>query len=206
MRTSTRKTATAVLREILGIKDFEMAEILDCSIHTIHSLESGRLKLSEKLATEIFHETGISIVWLLNGDPTPPPLTGRGEPYTKEAFHRAQAEKIHYDRPPQWSREIAQLGFCGRLVAILENASAKEDYSMAEYKVNAALDSLQKQFGIDEKLYRHQGPHVVDTRMAVALLKQIMELSVEWDQRMQAQLATVTPSKRKQPSKKRRRV
>ena len=178
-----------------------MADILKRSVHTIRSLESGRLKLSQELAKRIFHETGISTVWLLNGDPTAPPVTGRGEPYTKEGFDRAQAEKIYYDRPNPIFRKIDALGFCARLVAILESASTKKDYYVALYKTHAALDSLQSEFGIDEKLYQHAGPHSVNEAMAVALLKQILAGHAELER---TRLAAVRPSKKKQPLKKRR--
>ena len=95
-----------------------------------------------------------------------------------------------------------QLGFCARLIAILESAAAGKNYYMALYQTHRALNSLQGEFGIDEKCYRYSGPHVVNMRMAIALLKQILQGHKELER---MHLAAVTPSKRKQPSKKRRR-
>jgi transcriptional regulator with XRE-family HTH domain len=152
MRTSTRKTTTAILREILGIKDFEMAGILDRSIHTIHSLESGRLKLSLELATKIFHETGISLDWLLKGDPGAPPMSGRGERYTKELFERAQAEKMYYDRPHPFFQKTDALDCCARLAGVLKNASDHGKYYMAKYKLRGALSALEKEFGQEKEM------------------------------------------------------
>ena len=207
MRTSTRKTTAAVLREILGIKDFEMAEILDRTVHTIHSLESGRLKLSPELATKMFHETGISLDWLLKGDPTAPPISGRGEPYTRAKFDQAQAEKINYDQPNPIFRNIDTLGFCARLIAILESASSRKNYQMALYKVNRALDSLRGEFGMDENLYKHNGPNHVNNGMAVPLLKGILLREKQLEDRFKRVhgFAAAKPKKKPLSKKKRRR-
>lgn len=207
MRTSSLKTTAAILREILGIKDFEMAGILDRTVHTIHSVESGRLKLSPELATKMFHETGISLDWLLNEDPNAPPISGRGEPYTKEIFEKAQAEKIYYDQPHPLSRNTDELGSCARLIAILESASAHENYYMALYKVRTALDSLQGEFGIDESLYRYAGPHVVNNGMAVTLLKGILRREKQLEDRSKRvqPLAAPKPEKKRLSKKKRHR-
>jgi transcriptional regulator with XRE-family HTH domain len=207
MRTSTRKTTIAVLREILGIKDFEMAEILKRTVHTIHSLESGRLKLSPELATKMFHETGISLDWLLDEEPNAPPISGRGEPYTKEIFEKAQAEKIYYDQPNPVFRNTYALGFCARLIAILESASSHKNYHMALYKVHSALDSLQGEFGMDENLYQYTGPNHVNNGMAVPLLKGILAREKQLEDRSKRvqRLAAAKPEKKPLSKKKRRR-
>ena len=173
MRTSSRRTTAAVLRQILGIKDFEMAEILGRSKYTIHNIESGRLKLSHSLATKMFHETGISLDWLLNEDPNAPPISGRGEPYTREIFEKAQAEKIYHDQPHPIFRNTNALGFCARLIAILESASAHKNYHMALYKVHTALDSLQGEFGMNEKAFISTAARShVNNGMAVAAVEE----------------------------------
>jgi transcriptional regulator with XRE-family HTH domain len=206
MRTSSRKTTTAILREILGIKDFEMAKILDRTVHTIHSLESGRLKLSPELATKMFHETGISLDWLLKGDPTAPPISGRGEPYTRAKFDQAQAEKINYDQPNPIFRNIDALGFCARLISILESASSHKNYQMALYKINSALDSLRGEFGMDENLYQYAGSNHVNNGMAVPLLKGILAREKQLQDRFKgAQRRAAAKSEKKPLSKKKRR-
>jgi len=206
MRTSTRKTTAAVLREILGIKDFEMAEILDRTVHTIHSLESGRLKLSPELATNMFHETGISLDWLLNEDPNAPPISGRGEPYSKEIFEKAQAEKIYYDQPHPVFRNFDALGSCARLIAILESASTHKNYHLALYKIRTALDLLQGEFGMDESLYQYAGPHHVNDGMAVTLLKGILARDKQLQDRVKGVQRHATPKPRKkQPLRRKHR-
>src|SRR6266496_2144392 len=164
MRPSTKKTTAAVLRNLLdtdlqAMKDRDMAELLKTSVSTIHSLESGRLKLSPSLAKRMFHETGISLEWLLGDKPAAPPIGADGKPYTRATFERVQAKKIYYDQPHPVLRNLDKLGFCARLIAILESASARKDYYMARYKVHTALDSLQREFGMDEKVYQDTAPY-----------------------------------------------
>jgi hypothetical protein len=83
---------------------------------------------------------------------------------------------------------------------------------MARYKVHTALDSLQREFGMDEKVYQHPGLHRVNHSMAIAALKMVLARDKErqrWikqQKRKIKQLQHPTPSpKKKQPSKKRRR-
>src|SRR5215475_10671424 len=174
MRPSNRKTTAAVLRQILGKTDWEMADILKRSVHTVRSIESGRLKLSQEHAKRLWHETLISPSWLMANDPNAPAVAESGEPYTREIYERAQAQKIPHDQPHPIFRNTDKLGFCARLIAILENASTRKDYYMALYKAHTALDSLQREFGIDEKVYQHSGPHSVNTSMAVEALKRVL--------------------------------
>lgn len=205
MRTLSGKTTAAVLRKTVGKKDWEWAQMLGLSVQVVHNIEAGRTKLTHDLATKLFHETGISRIWLLNEDETAPPIAESGEPYTPEIYDRAQAQKIPYDQPHPAFRNFDKLGFCARLIAILESASSRQDYYMALYKVHTALDSLQREFGIDEKVYQHSGPHQVNNSMAIAALKEILARDKEM-QRVIKQLHRPTPKPtKKQPSKKRKR-
>ena len=181
-----------------------MAEILGKSVATINSVEAGRLKLSPGLATKMFHETGISPVWLLNGDPTVPPVSASGKPYTRADYDQARAAKIHYDHPHPLFRNVDKLGFCARLIAILESASARKDYYMARYKVHTALDSLRREFGMDEKVYQHSALDHLNNTMAIAALKEVLARDNEIESVLK-QLRHPTPKpKKKQSSKKRR--
>src|SRR6266480_2705097 len=195
---STLKTTAAVVRSIARETDWKWADIMGKSIHTIRHLEAGTLRLSPAMATKMFHETGISLEWLLKGDPVAPPISGRGEPYSRAIFERAQAEKTPHDQPPSVLRHFDKLGFCARLIAILESASGKKDYYMALYKMHTALDSLQREFGIDEEVYQHSGPHSVNASMAVEALKQVLARNDDL-QRVIKQLQHPVPK----PTKKR---
>jgi hypothetical protein len=204
MRTSSQKTTAAVLRKIIGKKDDEWAQMLGRSAQVIHNIEAGRTKLTPELATKLFHETGISWIWLLNKDPTAPPIAQNGEPYTAEIYERNQAQKIPLDQPNPVFRNFDKLGFCARLIAILESASARKDYYMAVYKVHTALDSFQREFGMDEKIYQYSGGRHVNEGMAIAALKEVLAR----DKKIQSVIKqlhhpTSKPTK-KRASKKRR--
>ena len=79
-----------------GMKVDEWAELLDRSPHTVHDLEAGRLKLSPALAAKMNYESGISIGWLMDGDPEAPAVSADGRPYTKAIYEEVQARKKHF--------------------------------------------------------------------------------------------------------------
>ena len=175
MRTSTKRTPVAVLRTIIGIKDFEMAELLGCSCPTIHSLESGRLKLSENMVERLLHETGIAPEWLLGGNPLAVPRSLRGERYTKSSFDRAQAAKAVLDRPPETWLLNEALDLCARLVSTLSKASAQKKYQLAFYKASKAIQALASDFGQDKALYSPTRFGQFNRDEAVALMKKLCE-------------------------------
>jgi DNA-binding XRE family transcriptional regulator len=169
-------TPAAVLRAILGIKDAEMAEILGCSRATIHSLESGRLKMSNAMARRMFHETHISPQWALAGNAKAPPVAAGGEPYTRAIFERAQAEKVQRNRPPLQSLLLDALGYAARLVAILTSASNRGEYYMASYKTWAALRALREEFGQDLAVYTPTNSSLdQNAEQALAVLQKFRE-------------------------------
>lgn len=147
---SRKKTTPAALRAVIGIKDFEMAEILDCSLGAVHSLESGRLWLSEAMATRMSHETGISISWLLGGDPKAPPIARDERPYTLEHFERARAKT---ERPlDKGNTAFCGLEFYGKARAILKHALPRGDAQLAAYKIGAKLREVARDFGAPEEI------------------------------------------------------
>ena len=102
MRPSERRTTVAVLRNMLGLRIDDFAKLIDRSIPTIRTLESGgsqRLSLSEKTALAISKETGVAVEWLLTGDVTVEPYSalrspaGDALPYNKGIFEMIQAAK-----------------------------------------------------------------------------------------------------------------
>lgn len=131
------------MRSVIGIKDIEMAEILRCSPATIHSLESGRLKLSETMAVRIAHETGAAVSWLLEGKPTLP-VSRSGKPYTRELFERARAKE---EDPGDLLYVIVLPVACGSAIkSVLRVASRNRDISLAVYKIKRAVNDLINEF------------------------------------------------------------
>ena len=110
MRTSSQRTPVAILRNIIGLKTDEFAEMVGLSLSAVEKLESGRLKISEDVAQKISFETGVGAHWLLEGDPQMPPLLDvavggnicrpslariiRRLLYSKEVFDRVRAARL----------------------------------------------------------------------------------------------------------------
>ena len=203
-----KRTPAAVLRSIIGIKDIAMAELLNCAPATIHSLESGRLKMSDAMAMRMLHETEISPQWLLAGDAAAPPVSARGEAYTKATFERAQAEKAHRARPPGEWLMLDALDLAARLVAILSSASNRREYWMANYKAGKAIQVLGDEFGQDEALYAPTSRAQINSGQALAVLDKLREGCAEVTLQMMALPAESTfegftiTKRRKAPGKR----
>jgi len=98
----------AVLRTVIGITQKEMAEILECSTATVQAIELGKLKMSMKLAGNLFHQTSINLDWLMNDDVSKPPVDYEDNPYTRESFEVTQAALF---APPQDSSDVRRALF-----------------------------------------------------------------------------------------------
>jgi transcriptional regulator with XRE-family HTH domain len=194
----------AILREICGRYQKEFAELIGCSRIYVQKIEQtpehGGQRLSEKLASRISHETGISIKWLLDADPKAPPISERGEPYTREIFERTQAEKKWFDQPHPGVRRSNAIGFCAQLFAILENANAQEKYYMATYKVDEAIKELQQEFGQDLRVYPVTDPKVVAFGPALEIFRQLMAHGQKVDEEAR-RAAAVMDAQKKQSSR-----
>jgi len=149
MRHSSKKTTTAFLRSIVGVKVEEFASILGVSVASINSVESGRLKLSALMMKRLTHQTGISLKWLADGDLNAKPMTGTGEEFTRQTFERAQASKVHFDKVPEFIFGSQFVGFAARLRAILSSANQSDNFALADYKVGKLVDALSAEFGED---------------------------------------------------------
>lgn len=150
MTRTKKQTPVAVVRFILERKAQDFADLIGCTVHTINSLETGRLKLSEEMAQRIFHATGISIGWLLAGNVKAPPVSAWGEPFTLEIFERSESKKNHRDKviPLRFAADF--VNFAGQLHRILSRANREGNYAMPAYKVERFLATLAKEFGDDE--------------------------------------------------------
>jgi len=73
------------LRLFLGLTQKQMATLASTSVHSLLSIELGRMALSSKMALKVVRATGISLDWLTGG--SGPMLNDRGEPYTRRDFN-----------------------------------------------------------------------------------------------------------------------
>ena len=107
MATSQQKSKVAQTRLITGETAEAFADIIGKSISTLRSLESGRLKLSEKTASDISSATGVSFSWLMSEKNTDPIVGGvePAEAFTKETYVHHTAKK----RRPVFSENVDNL-------------------------------------------------------------------------------------------------
>jgi hypothetical protein len=207
MRTSSRKTTAAVLRDIIEIKVPEWAEILERSPHTIHDVECGRLKLSAALAAKMNYESGISIKWLLDGNPAARPISRYGEKYTKAIFEKVQARKKHRAHVEEDQIKYNALEFLRTILNILTNANRKRNYHLAAYRTWKALDELHNEFGADEKISAYmEAPYPSGLPLATLPehAKNVWEALRQLSKAKQLNRDNPTKPKSKQASKKRR--
>jgi plasmid maintenance system antidote protein VapI len=96
MRSSPNNNPVRITRRICGVTQAELADLLRCARLTVHTLEAGRLKLSQKMAERISLHTGVSKHWLLNPKRKLSPVCERDSqrPFTLEVFKMTRAEFV----------------------------------------------------------------------------------------------------------------
>ena len=123
------------------------AEMLGKSVYSIRHLEAETLKLSAALAAKMNYETGISIKWLMDGDPTAPPVTADGKPFTKEVYDNARARKKYFATVKDDDVRNTVTDVLRAYCAILVNANRKRKFHLAVYRTAKALAELRDEFG-----------------------------------------------------------
>lgn len=93
MRHSPLRHPLAILRQIIGLGQKELGDLVNRSPRTIQSVELGRHALSEELAHRIAHETGVAYSWLADANPQVQPwVVGAPKlPYQKHHFELTRA-------------------------------------------------------------------------------------------------------------------
>jgi hypothetical protein len=82
-------------REVVKSVPWTQQEFADCAGWTVFlqsSLETGRAQLTPANAELLGHVMGVSVAWLLAGDPSKPPVDSRGRPFTAATFEARQRE------------------------------------------------------------------------------------------------------------------
>jgi transcriptional regulator with XRE-family HTH domain len=139
---------------MIGVGQKEMASLLHCATITVQKIENGGLRLSDEFAKRVSHETGVHIAWLLNGDPTAPPVTIAGAPYANEFYLRFRARKTASSKIID-ELMLATYGLrCHvRIRAIIESAHRRRaDFQFVRYKLDRFLDDLAAEFGEDRMI------------------------------------------------------
>lgn len=181
MKLSPLRHNLARLRLFLNLGQKEMADLADCSTHTIQSVELGRLALSEDLARRIATATGVHLRWLLENNLKAPAIKAddletrtitiiaddvleaprAGAPlqdikswaYTRHDFEGAQAGKRFGDK--ELARAFAadySASFYGQIRAVLSSAVKRDLAEVAVWKLAKFLEDCRREFGHDKKL------------------------------------------------------
>jgi transcriptional regulator with XRE-family HTH domain len=154
MRHSSLRHPIAVLRKIIEIAQPEFARLAGIAESTLAKIESLRLPLSTENAIKISSQTGISMSWLMAGDPLLPPLADEFRspadgkklvPFTQELFERCRAEIEDGDYPK--IDVVAMLPLL-ELPAMAASARTLSQKRMFNYKVKKVFQDLAKEFPI----------------------------------------------------------
>jgi DNA-binding XRE family transcriptional regulator len=154
MRHSSEKNNVARLRVLIGEKQDAFAQLIGCSIHTLQSVETGRLKLSEELARRIAAATDVNLNWLRQNDLSAEPCVADSKfLYTRNVFDNAQAHRRL--GTPDFIATIAPdyvLASYGQLRAIISDAAKKGEGGVVIWKLGKFIDELRHDYGHDKKL------------------------------------------------------
>lgn len=157
-RPSKKKHPLALLRIELGLLQKQLADIAGCSTGAIQSIELKRLKLSEELAARISENTGVSVRWLLAGEPKGPIPAAESTSYDFIKF-----SKRHYDlarsrglSPVEEGRVRALLQLYGDLfhaIYLFARSGPPEECRVFYHRLSEGLERLNRElegdFGTD---------------------------------------------------------
>jgi transcriptional regulator with XRE-family HTH domain len=167
MRQSYLRHPLAILRQIIQLSQPEFARLVGLSESTVSKIESLRLELSEEIALLIESETGCSARWLLNADPTRPPLASvivtesgtvnRAEPdddtpFTLEVFQWVRSRKraglpLEADDP---SKHFIIADAVQELLRACHHAEKKGKRDYAQAKLYGMVQSFSKDLGVSD--------------------------------------------------------
>ena len=94
MQRSPLRHPVAIVRQVIGLGQKELATLVGRSPRTIKAVELGQLKLGSDLADALARETGASLEWLIRGDVQQPAVNADGHTYSKADFDAAQGRKL----------------------------------------------------------------------------------------------------------------
>jgi transcriptional regulator with XRE-family HTH domain len=159
MRHSSEATNVARLRVFIGEKQEAFAEMIGCSVHTLQSIETDRLKLSEDLARRISNATGIGVGWLLENKLSAPLISDDFKPFTVEDYNQRRSERelglVHQKRLSARQRgivgppiELLTIAFYAWMRAIF----ATNDGNIALWQTGKFLEKLAGKYGHNRRI------------------------------------------------------
>ena len=153
MRPSPLRHPLAVLRQLIGISQKEMADHVDRTPATIQAIELKKLNLSEDLAAKIEEETGVSAAWLLAGDVTRPIQNRLGARYLKNDYDMTRAREVETTRARRREKHgnVSSFGLLNgeRLACVFAAAmqAKPSKFQVAMFLAHKWLEEMQQKFG-----------------------------------------------------------
>jgi DNA-binding XRE family transcriptional regulator len=126
MRAPARKHVLCILREILGLTQKQLGQLVGAARPTIQAIELERLPLSDHLAQRISEETGIGIHWLRANDLRRRPVNRSSRPYSIKDFSLAQTGVFRGTYFVELMPMVVVLGAYAKLRAIVEALNYNE--------------------------------------------------------------------------------
>ena len=153
MRPSPLRHPLAVLRQVIGISQKELADIIGRSSSAIQAIELRKLNLSEDLAAKIEEATGVSANWLLSGDVNRPIENSLGASYLKDDYELARAKRsklpAHVDATTMEMCHASGL-ICGERLARVFAAAMRakpSKFQVAMFLAWKWIDEIEQKFG-----------------------------------------------------------
>ena len=154
---SRLKTPVAVLRQMLGLSVEDFGKLIGKSLSTVTKLDNGALPLSEETAHTVSLETGVSMHWLLEGNPAEEPYNfdfdGHKQPYLKEHFGRIQSQKgkvTRFPDNPAWHFVVSTVA-ANEWHSVYVAAEKAGRGGLAIYRLRKFLRGLVAEMGKDDE-------------------------------------------------------
>jgi hypothetical protein len=93
------------------------------------------------------YESGISIKWLMDGDPTGTPVAADGREYTKKTYDEVRARQKNFATVKDEDVRSTVVDALRAICAILVNANRKRNFHLAVYRTAKVLAELRDEFG-----------------------------------------------------------
>jgi transcriptional regulator with XRE-family HTH domain len=145
---SKAKSTLRRLRDVIGLTQDEMAELLGYSGRMIQAVEYGRSPLTQPMTAIILSRTGINLRWLISRDPDSPMHDQWGNIYTRESFDRYTQFREHNDKTRATGRDCIEMytdliALTGRIILA---GYKKGQYDAACHSVAFALKAVEKDY------------------------------------------------------------
>jgi hypothetical protein len=158
MRKSKLLTAVATLRNLIskatpgGLGQKEFADLCGIKYDALHSIEIGRLKLSDENAGKIATKTGVAVSWLL-GSNLENPTDETGQAYTRATFDERQAQfrtaNLQNTKALWTMKYITARNLFDTLATVLLDGLRQDKYFVYEHRINQTLLEIRRQAGIE---------------------------------------------------------